>query len=130
MNIEFFLGIIAAFLFFLLVFLILAILQVKKTAKAAEDLLNATNQSLTPVLAKLQEMAENVNNVAVKLDESMSNVQNLTRAVGEAGTIISDTNHFMRNVQMVVLGTTLGLGSGIKTAFGVLMQGIIKKGGK
>ncbi|MBI4825751.1 MAG: DUF948 domain-containing protein [Nitrospirae bacterium] len=130
MNIEFLLGIIAGFLFFLLLFLIPAILQIKRTARAAEDLLNTTNQSLAPLLTDLRETVERTNHVILKLDESMDNVQNLTKSIGETGAIISDINSFVRKIQMLVSFTTLGFSSGIKTALGVLTQGIIKKGGK
>ncbi|MDO8281631.1 MAG: DUF948 domain-containing protein [Thermodesulfovibrionia bacterium] len=130
MNVEFLLGIIAGFLFFLLLFLIPAILQIKRTARAAEDLLITTRQSIAPLLADLQQTVESVNHVVLKLDESMGNMQNLTKAIGETGSIISDINGFVRKIQMVVSFTTLGFSSGIKTALGVLTQGIIKKGGK
>lgn len=130
MNVEFLLGIIAGFIFLLLIFLIPAILQIKRTAKAAEDLLITTRQSIAPLLADIQQTVESVNHVVLKLDESMGNMQNLTKAIGETGSIISDINGFVRKIQMVVSFTTLGFSSGIKTALGVLTQGIIKKGGK
>ncbi|MEW6714802.1 MAG: DUF948 domain-containing protein, partial [Nitrospirota bacterium] len=110
-------------------FLIPAILQVMRTAKAAEEFLKTTQASLTPLIAKLNETADRTNSIASKLDESISNVQQLTKAVGETGAIIGDINSFIRKLQTVILVTTSSFGTGIKTALSVLTHGLIKKGG-
>jgi len=129
METQFFWGIIAGAVIVLVAFLIPVILQIKRTAKAAEDFLRTTQESLNPLLRKLQENVEKANQVADKLDELISNVLPLTKAVGDTGAIVDDINTLMRQINTFISGTMSGLGVGIKTALSVLAQGIIKKGG-
>lgn len=129
MESQFFWGIIAGVIIVLAAFLIPAILQVMRTAKAAEEFLKTTQASLNPLIIKLNETVDRTNNIAAQLDESISNVQHLTKAVGETGAIIGDINSFIRKIQTVTLVTTSSFGTGIKTALSVLAQGLMKKGG-
>ena len=129
MNTQFFWGIIAGALIILTAFLIPVILQIKRTAKAAEDFLLITQESLNPLLKRLQETVEKTNKIAEKLDESISNVQHLTKSVGETGAIIDDINRLIRQISTFMSVTMSNFGVGIKTALSVLTQGIIKKGG-
>lgn len=124
---NFFWGVIAGGLIILAAFLIPAILQIKRTAKAAEDFLQTTQDSLNPLLRRLQETVEKTNQVASKLDESISNMQQLSKAVGETGEIISDINSLVRKIQIFFTVTTSSFGAGIKTALSVLTHGAIQK---
>jgi uncharacterized protein YoxC len=128
MDTQFFWGIIAGAFIVLVTFLIPVILQIKRTAKAAEDFLQTTQASLNPLLKRLQETVEKTNQIAGKLDESISNVQHLTKAVGETGAIIDDINTLIRRISTFISGAMSGFGAGIKTALSVLTQGIIKGG--
>lgn len=129
MQTQFFWGIIAGAVIVLVAFLIPAVLQITRTAKAAEEFLKTTLASLTPLIAKLNETVDKTNQVAAKLDQSISDVQHLTKAVGETGAIIGDINSFIRKIQTLLLVSTSSFGTGIKTALSVLAQGLIKKGG-
>ncbi|MEW6600746.1 MAG: DUF948 domain-containing protein [Nitrospirota bacterium] len=127
MDTQFFWGIIAGAFIVLVALLIPVMLQIKRTAKAAEDFLQATQASLSPLLKKLQETVDKTNQVANKLDESISDVQHLTKAVGETGAIIEDIKTLIKQISTLISGTISSFGAGIKTALGVLTQGIIKK---
>ena len=129
MESQFFWGIIAGVIIILAAFLIPAILQIIRTAKAAEEFLKTTQASLNPLIVKLNETADKTNSIAANIDESISNVKQLTKAVGETGEIVSDINSFIRKIQTVGLITTSSFGAGIKTALSVLAQGIMRKGG-
>jgi uncharacterized protein YoxC len=129
MESQFFWGIIAGVLIVLAAFLIPAILQIMRTAKAVEELLKTTQASLPPLIAKLNETVEKTNSIASKIDDSISDVQQLTKAVGETGAIIGDINSFVRKIQTAIVVTTSSFGTGLKTALSVLTQGLIKKGG-
>ena len=129
MESQFFWGIIAGVIIILAAFLIPAILQIIRTAKAAEDFLKTTQAALNPLIAKLNETADKTNSIAANVDESICNVQQLTKAVAETGAIIGDINNFVRKIQTVGLITTSSFGAGIKTALSVLAQGIMRKGG-
>lgn len=128
MDTQFFWGIIAGAIIVLVAFLIPVILQIKRTAKAAEEFLQTTQESLNPLLKGLQETVEKTNQVAGKLDESISNVQHLTKAVGDTGAIIDDINSLTRQMGHAISVSTSSFGVALKTALSVLAQGLIKKG--
>ena len=130
MNTQFFWGIIAGALIVLVAYLLPVILQIKRTAKAAEDFLRTTQESLNPLLKKLQETVDKTNHIADKLDESIGHVHHLTKSVGETGAIIDDINQLIRQITSSISVITSNFGVGFKTALSVLTQGIIKKGGQ
>lgn len=127
MDTQFFWGIIAGAFIILVAFLIPTILQIKRTAKVAEDFLKNTHSTLNPLLIQLKETVEMTNQVAEKLDESISSVRNLTNAVGETGIIIDEINILLKQTSRFISGTISSFGAGIKTALSVLTQGITKK---
>lgn len=127
MNTQFYWGIIAGGLIALVAILIPAILQIKRTAKAAEDFLHTTQESLNPLLRRLQETVETTNQVAEKLDESMNNVRHLTKSVGQTAVIVDDINKVIRHIDTFTSVRISSIGVGIKTALSVLTQGFIKK---
>ncbi len=79
------------------------------------------------LLKRLQETVDKTNQVAAKLDESIGNVQQLTKAAGETGAIISDINSMVRKIQMCCSVTTLSFVAGLKAALSVLTHGAIQK---
>jgi len=129
MDKQFFWGVIAGAFIVLVAYLIPVILQIKRTAKAAEDFLLTTQASLNPLLKRLQDTVEKTNQVATNLNESISNIQHLTKAVGETGAIIDNVNRLIGQTFTLISGAMSGFGVGIKTALSVLAQGLIKKGG-
>jgi len=120
---DFFWGIIAGAVIVLVAFLIPAILQITRTVRAAEDFI----KTLNPLLFKLNETIDRTNKVAAGVEESVNNVQHLTRAVGETGALIDEINHFVRQVGVFLSAGTSGLGAGIKAAFAVLTKGAVEK---
>ena len=129
MIVELFLGIIAAVAVMFLVFLIPVILQIKKMVKSAEDFLGATEKSLTPLLAELTVSIERLNRITEDVEYSVSNVKHLAKAVGDIGSLIDELNNFIKKTGLSFTLKTAGIGAGIKAAVGVLIKGIIKKGG-
>ena len=127
MESQFFWGIIAGAVIVLVGFLVPAILQVTRTAKAAEQLLKTTEESLNPLILKLNETVERANRVVEEVELSIGNVQNLTKAIGETGAIVSDINNSVRSIQKFFWVTACGFGAGIKTAFSVLTKGAVEK---
>jgi len=120
---DFFWGIIAGAVIVLVAFLIPAILQITRTIRAAEDFI----KTLNPLLFKLNETIDRTNKVAAGVEESVNNVQHLTRAVGETGALIDEINHFVRQVGVFLSAGTSGLGAGIKAAFAILTKGAVEK---
>jgi len=124
---NFFWGIIAGAVIVLIVYLVYAILQIKRTLRAAEDFIRTTQASLNPLLFKLDETIDRLNNVAAGAEESLNDVQHLTKAIGETGTIINDINHYVRKAEIFFAAGTSGLAEGIKAAFAVLTKGAFEK---
>ena len=120
---DFFWGIIAGAVIVLVAFLVPAILQITRTVRAAEDFI----KTLNPLLFKLNETIDRTNKVAAGVEESVNNVQHLTRAVGETGALIDEVNHFVRQVGVFLSAGTSGLGAGIKAAFAILTKGAVEK---
>ena len=120
---DFFWGIIAGAVIVLVAFLVPAILQITRTVRAAEDFI----KTLNPLLFKLNETIDRTNKVAAGVEESVHNVQHLTRAVGETGALIDEINHFVRQVGVFLSAGTSGLGAGIKAAFAILTKGAVEK---
>lgn len=123
-----FLGIIAGVFVVLLAFMIPAIIQIRKTAKSAEDFFKDTEQSLNPILTELKTSIEKINKVTDGLEDSVSNVRHLARSIGEMGAIVDELNHLVRQTGVLFSLKTASLGVGIKTALNVLAKGLIKKG--
>ena len=111
----------------LIVFLVYVILQLKRTLRTAEDFIITTQASLHPLLHKLDETIDKLNNVAVCAEESFNDVQHLTKAIGETGVIINDINHFVKKTEIFLAAGTSGLVAGIKAAFAVLTKGAFEK---
>ena len=120
---DFFWGIIAGAVIVLVAFLVPAILQITRTVRAAEDFI----KTLNPLLFKLNETIDRTNKVVAGVEESVNNVQHLTRAVGETGALIDEINHFVRQVGVFLSAGTSGLGAGIKAAFAILTKGAVEK---
>lgn len=124
---EFFWGIIAGAVIVLVAFLVPAILQISRTAKAAEQFIRKTQEDLDPLIDKLQENAEKSIQCITKLNDTITNVQQLTKAVGETGEIVHNVNNIFRQVGMFFTITSSGLGAGIKAALSVLTKGAVEK---
>jgi len=127
MELHFFLGVIAGAVVILAAFLIPAIIRFRKTIEAAEDFFRTWEESIKPLAIKLDETIDRTNSVIREVEDSMNNVQNLTKAVGETGAIVREANSFIRKTQLLVSVNTSSLGAGIKTALAVLAHGMIKK---
>ena len=127
MELQFFLGIAAGAIVVLAAFLVPAIIRFSRTVKAAEDFFRTWEGSIKPLAGKLDETIDRTNRVVQEVEDSMNNVQNLTKAVGETGDIVREVNGFIRKTQLLVSVNTSSLGAGIKTALAVLAQGMINK---
>lgn len=124
---NFLLGVISGAVIVLAAFLIPAIRQITRTAKAAESFLRTSQETLNPLILKLNETVDRTNRVVAEVEGSVSEVQHLTKAIGETGTLLSDVNNVIRKAGMLITVTTSGLGAGIKAALGVLTKGAIEK---
>lgn len=130
MSEQLFFVVIAAVVVILLGFLIPVILQLRKTAKSAENFLKVIQESLTPLLSELKESAERLNKISEDIEDSVSNVRHLTNAIGEIGAMVDEVNNFVKQTGLSFSIKTASIGAGIKAALGVLAKGIIKKSDK
>ncbi len=130
MTEQLFFVVIAAVVVILLGFLIPVILQLRKTAKSAENFLKVIQESLTPLLSELKESAERLNKISEDIEDSVSNVRHLSNAVGEIGAMVDEVNNFVKQTGLSFSIKTASIGAGIKAALGALAKGIIKKSDK
>jgi len=122
--------VIAGVFVLLVIFLVFALMQLRKTAKSVEDFLRNTEGSLNPLLKELRESVERANRITAGLENSINDVQHLSKAIGEAGAIVNEVNKLVRQSGLVFSIKAASLGVGVKTALNVLAKGIIKKGGE
>ncbi len=129
MSVQLFLGIIAAGFIVLLAFLIPLILHAKKTLESLSGFIDATQESLSPLLSELKVSIERLNRITEDIEDSAKNVQHLAKTIGETGELIGDLNNFIKRTGLSFSIKTASLGVGIRTALATLAKGIIKKGG-
>ncbi len=129
MSVQLFMGIIAAGFVVLVAFLIPLILHAKKTLESLASFINATQESLSPLLSELKVSIERINRITEDIEDSTKNVQHLAKTIGETGELIEELNNFVKRTGLSFSIKTASLGVGIKTALTTLAKGIIKKGG-
>ncbi len=130
MTEQLFFVVIAAVVVILLGFLIPVILQLRKTAKSAENFLKVTQESLAPLLSELKESAERLNKISEDIEDSVSNVRHLANAVGEIGAMVDEVNNFVKQTGLSFSIKTASIGAGVKAVLSVLAKGILKKSDK
>lgn len=123
----FFLGIITGVLIVVAVFLIPAIRQITRTAKDAENFIRTTQESLNLLIVEIQKTVAKTNQAISKLDETVSDVQQLTKAVGNTGEIIENVNKTIRQFSGTCSVTALSFTAGIKAALEILAKETFKK---
>ena len=129
MSTELFLGIIAAAVIILFAFLIYLILHIKKTLDLVENSIKITQESLTPLLTELTDGVKRINMITEDIEASTSNLQHVSKALGDIGTMVEDVNSLIKKTGLTFSIKTASLGVGIKTALTVLAKGMLKKGG-
>ena len=116
-------------LILMVIFWIPTILQIRKTAKSLEDFLKTTQETLHPLLLELKEGINRMNRTTEGIEESIKNVQRLTKSVGEIGAMIDGVNSLIRQTGVAFTVKAASTAVGIKTALSVLAKGLIRKGG-
>ena len=110
-------------------FLIPVLMEFRRTMKRLNEFLDVTGKELPPAINELKQTLENLKNIA-------GDVQSVTGGVRELTDVLTDTADNLRSVSSVIsrVGTETnaviaGLKTGVKTAVGVFLKNLLRKGG-
>ncbi len=110
-------------------FLIPVLVEFRRTMKRLNEFLDATGKELPPAIDELKQTLGNLKNIA-------GDVQSVTGGIRDITDVLTDTANNVRSVSSVIsrVGTETnaviaGLKTGLKTAFGVFLKNLLRKGG-
>ncbi len=110
-------------------FLIPVLIEFRRTMKRLNEFLDATGKELPPAIDELKQTLENLKNIA-------GDVQSVTGGIRDLTDVLADTADNLRSVSRVIsrVGTETnaviaGLKTGAKTAVGVFLKNLLRKGG-
>lgn len=116
---EYALWAIAALFFLLVCGMIPMLVQLRRTARQAEDFLRLVELELRPALIDLKEVIRNLNRVSDQVSGGMEKMGGTFEAIAEAGQTVRDANqlvqHFVFPKLIAGAAFTTGLRVGLKT---------------
>ncbi len=112
-----------------LILLIPVVLQLKKTVKGIDEFLKNTENQLDPVLKELQEVLSELKTTTNNINTVTSNARELSQSVLDLSYKINNITSVITDLQRETNATVAGLKAGVKTAVGVFVKNLTKKGG-
>jgi uncharacterized protein YoxC len=110
-------------------FLIPVLIEFRKTMKRLNEFLYTTGKELPPAIDELKQTLENLKKIA-------GDLQSVTGGIREISNVLTDTASNVRSVSGIIsrVGTETnavmaGLKTGVKTAIGVFLKNLLRKGG-
>ncbi|HEC97960.1 MAG TPA: DUF948 domain-containing protein [Nitrospirae bacterium] len=110
-------------------FLIPVLIEFRKTMKRLNEFLYTTGKELPPAIDELKQTLENLRKIA-------GDLQSVTGGIREISNVLTDTARNVRSVSGIIsrVGTETnavmaGLKTGVKTAIGVFLKNLLRKGG-
>lgn len=111
----------------LVAYLIPTVLQVRKTAKSAEDLFTTLNRDLEPILKDLRKSANNLEEASSKLLEGAKIFASALGAFQVVGEVVKGTGDLVKGNVISFLGHLANLATGYKTGFKYFIEHLFKK---
>ena len=117
------------------VFLVIAaalvplLLQLKRTAREADALLEDLRRELIPTLREFRETSERLNRASAQVEAGAERAGTLLESLGEVGDSIHNVNSFFHRDMARYAGNAAGLWLGIRAASKVILKGLQEKGG-
>ncbi len=112
-----------------LVLLIPVVLQLKKTIRGVDEFLKKTEDQLDPVLAELQDVLAELKTTTNNINTVTSNARELSQSVLDLSYKINSISTVISDLQKETNATVAGLKAGVKTAVGVFVKNLTRKGG-
>ncbi|NOY40025.1 MAG: DUF948 domain-containing protein [Nitrospirae bacterium] len=110
-------------------FLIPVLIEFRKTMKRLNEFLDTTGKELPPAIDELKQTLENLRSIS-------GDIQSVTGGVREISDVLTDTANNLRSVSNVISrvgnetnAVIAGLKTGVKTALGVFVKNLLRKGG-
>ena len=122
MFIEIAVGIVALAAVVLLAFLVPMLVQLRRTAEETERLLRHMNEDLPVLFREATQAAQNLNQVATEMRETVGRARVLGDAMGEVGETINQVHGLVRGKTGTLLLNVGSLLAGFRAAFEVLKQ--------
>lgn len=119
--------IIAVALVVLIAITLPTILQVRKTAKSAEDLLTTMNRDLDPILKDLRKTTANLEEASAKLREGAQVVAGAMGTLGVVGELVKGTSDLVRGNVINFFGHAANLATGYKTGLKYFFEHLFNK---
>ena len=111
-------------------FLVALILELRKAIRSIDTLVKTTNESLKPTLEELQQTLRNLNHISSDITEVTSDVKTLSNAVKDVGISVKTAGTLIEHGISTTAIKAMGLKTGIKTGFGVLLNNLLSKKGE
>lgn len=113
-------------LFLLLVCgLVPAFLQIRRTARQAEEFLRIVELELRPALIDMKEVIRNLNRASEQVTGGMEKVSGTLEAIQEAGQTVRSANQVIRHVVMPKFITGAAVMTGVRVGLRTLVARLI-----
>jgi uncharacterized protein YoxC len=124
-TVEYALWAIVALFFLLVCGMIPMLIQLRRTARQAEDFLRVVELELRPALVEVKDVIRNLNRASEQVNSGLGKVGGTLDAIAEAGQTVQDVNQLVHRFIFPKLITgaafTTGLRVGLKTLIVRLM---------
>ena len=111
-------------------FVISLIIDLKKTLRSLDGLLNTTEESLKPTLEELQQTLKSLKGISDNLNDVTADMKTLSGSVRDVGLNIKHVSDVVEDVTSSVAIQASGVKAGLKTGLLVLLNNLFfKKGG-
>ncbi|PWB78310.1 MAG: hypothetical protein C3F08_08870 [Candidatus Methylomirabilota bacterium] len=124
-TVEYALWAIVALFFVLVCGMIPVLVQLRRTARQAEDFLRLVELELRPMLTEAKDVMRNLNRASDQVNDGLGKMSGTLDAVAEAGRTVRDVNHLVQQFVFPKLITgaafATGLQAGLKTLIVKLM---------
>lgn len=111
-------------------FLIPLLIELRKTARSIRKFLKRTEESIEPTLEELQQTLKSLRSVSDELNDVTDDIKTFSGAVRDIGQNIRHVGNLIDDVTSSTIIKASGLRVGIRTALEVLLNNLLKKGGK
>lgn len=111
----------------LVAILVPTILQIRKTAKSAEDLLTTINRDVDPILQDLRKSSANLQEASSLLKEGAQVVAGALGSLQVVGEMVRGTSDLVRGNVFSFLGHVANLATGYKTGLKYFLEHLFKK---
>jgi len=109
--------------------LIYVLLELRKSLKQTNEFLARTEEAVLPAIEELQAALKNVKEITDEVNGMTRDIRQVTTAVGRIGDQAGDLADIITDANVKIKANIGGIRAGFQTAFGVLKENFLRKGG-